>query len=143
MDRVTELIKNEIKLQYKSLSKFSEASGIPYSTLSYMMSKGVGSTSYETVVKICNILHIRQSYDEDIMLLSQNLHDVYTKLLKLDDTGIHTVCAVLNAEYARCTEQEDSTRAKGYNGIGYVASSQALDEAKIKQLVEKVKRGEA
>ncbi len=143
MDRITELIKNEIKLQYKSLSKFSEASGIPYSTLSYMMTKGVGSTSYETVVRICDLLHIRQAYDEGVMLLSQNLHDVYSKLLKLDDTGIHTVCAVLNAEYARCTEQQDNTSAKGYNGIGYAACAQALDEERIKQLVEKVKRGEA
>lgn len=89
------------------------------------------------------MLHIRQIHDEDVMLMSSTLHDVYAKLLKLDDTGIHTVCAVLNAEYTRCTEPEESTSAKGYDGIGYAASAQALDEEAIKQLVERVKRGDA
>ncbi len=41
-DSITNLIKSEIKRQYKSLRKFSEESGIPYSTLSNALSKGIG-----------------------------------------------------------------------------------------------------
>ena len=70
MDSITLLIKNEIKSQYKSIRKFSEESGIPYSTLSNALSKGVGGTSYDTVLKICQILNIKQSYNKDIVLFN-------------------------------------------------------------------------
>ena len=68
MDSITELIKNEIKRQYKSVRKFSEVSGIPYSTLSNALTKGVGGTSYDTVVKMCKLLDIKQTIDSDIVL---------------------------------------------------------------------------
>ena len=142
MDSITALIKSEIKRQYKSVSEFSKVSGIPYSTLSDALTKGVGSTSYDTVVKICNLLQIKQVYDTDIILFSKELHSIYKKLTALDKTGIHTVCAVLNAEYARCTETDSDTSIKGYNGIGYAVSTQTADEEKIKHLIEKVKRGD-
>ena len=45
MDSITELIKTEVKKQYKSVRQFSEKSGIPYSTLSNAFSKGIGGTS--------------------------------------------------------------------------------------------------
>ena len=51
VDSITKLIKTEIKRQYKSVRKFSEESGIPYSTLSNALSKGIGGTSYDTVIK--------------------------------------------------------------------------------------------
>ena len=52
MDSITILIRDEIKRQYKSVKKFSEVSGIPYSTLSNALTKGVGGTSYDTVIRI-------------------------------------------------------------------------------------------
>ena len=112
------LIKNEIKSQYKSLSRFSEASGIPYSTLSNALAKGVGGTSYDTVVKICRLLNIKQSYDSDILLFNSEFYDIYQKLTELDEQGVHTVRTVLNVEYNRCTNSEDST-IKAFNGIGF------------------------
>lgn len=45
LDNITQLIKTEIKKQYKSVRKFSEKSGIPYSTLSNALYKGIGATS--------------------------------------------------------------------------------------------------
>ncbi len=119
MDSITALIKNEIKAQYKSVRKFSEESGIPYSTLSNALSKGVGGTSYDTVVKICQLLNIKQSYDNDIVLFNNKFHDIYTKLTALDDQGLHTVCAVLNVEYARCTDADVGAVIKAFNGIGF------------------------
>ena len=141
MDSITALIKSEIKRQYKSLREFANASGIPYSTLSSAFTKGIGCTSYDTVVKICNMLHIKQVYDNDIILFSKDLHSVYTKLSALDETGIHTVCAVLDAEYSRCTGEETERTIRGYNGIGYADSSKK-DETRIIELVKKVKRGD-
>lgn len=141
MDSVTDLIKKEIKRQYRTVNEFSKVSGIPYSTLTYALSKGVGSTSYDTVVKMCSLLHIKQLYDEDIVLFSQDLHSVYKKLSALDDTGIHTVCTVLDVEYERCTGEKTEKTIRGYNGIGYAKSIQH-DEERIKKLIEKVKQGD-
>ena len=139
MDSITSLIKNEIKKQYKSVSKFSEASGIPYSTLSNALSKGVGGTSYDTVVKICQLLGIKQAYDSDLVLFNSEFHDIYTKLTQLDEQGVHTVCTVLNVEYNRCANEDNDSSVKAFNGIGYASNGEeAFDPERIKQLVKKV-----
>lgn len=139
MDSITKMIKKEIKTQYKSVSKFSEVSGIPYSTLSNALSKGVGGTSYDTVVKICSLLGIKQAYDSDIVLFNSEFHDIYQKLTCLDEQGVHTVCAVLNAEYNRCSDEDDEAVAKGFKGIGYATAPPAFDEERVNSLVKKVK----
>lgn len=134
------LIKNEIKKQYKSVSKFSESSGIPYSTLSNALSKGVGGTSYDTVVKICRILNIKQAYDSDLVLFNSEFHDVYKKLTQLDEQGVHTVCTVLNVEYNRCSKENNDASIKAFNGIGYASNiEEAFDPERIMHLVKKVK----
>ena len=139
MDSITQLIKNEIKAQYKTLSRFSEASGIPYSTLSNALAKGVGGTSYETVVKICQMLNIKQAYDSDLVLFNSEFHDIYSKLTHLDEQGVHTVCTVLNVEYNRCMSDESSPTVKAFNGIGYASTTETpFDPERIKSLVKKV-----
>jgi len=139
VDSITLLIKNEIKKQYKSVMKFSEASGIPYSTLSNALSKGVGGTSYDTVVKMCRLLNIRQAYDSDLVLFNSEFHDFYTKLTQLDDQGVHTVCTVLNVEYSRCAKDDSGTAVKAFNGIGYASNTEnAFDPKQIQQLIKKV-----
>ena len=139
MDSITTLIKNEIKAQYKSVSKFSEASGIPYRTLSNALSKGVGGTSYDTVVKICQLLNIKQVYDSDIVLFNNEFHDIYYKLTQLDEQGVHTVCTALNVEYSRCVDKESDPSVKAFNGIGYASTSEEpFDPERIKTLVKKV-----
>ena len=139
MDSITALIKDEIKAQYRSVYKFAEASGIPYTTLSNALSKGIGGTAYDTVVKICAMLNIRQAYDDDIVLLNQQFHDIYTMLTQLDEKGVHTVVAVLNTEYNRCQQDQSSGSVKGFNGIGY-APKQVFDEERIQKLVKKAKQ---
>ena len=139
MDSITALIKNEIKKQYKSVSKFSEVSGIPYSTLSNALAKGVGGTSYDTVVRICRLLDIKQAYDSDLVLFNSEFHDIYSKLTQLDEQGVHTVCSVLNVEYSRCANEEKDPSVKAFNGIGYASSSdEAFDSERIKLLIKKV-----
>ena len=141
MDSMTLLIKNEIEKQYKSVYQFSRASGIPYTTLSNALSKGVGGTAYDTVVKMCTILGIKQVYDEDIVIFNRQFHDIYSKLTELDERGVHTITAVLNVEYNRCVGNDGEKTIKGFNGIGY-ATVQAFDEGKIRRLVKKAKQHE-
>ena len=100
---MTQLIKSEIIKQYKSVRKFSEKSGIPYSTLSNALSKGIGGTSYETVIKICNLLNLKQAYDVDLTLLNENCYEICTMLAALDEQAMHTLKTILRVEYERCT----------------------------------------
>lgn len=143
MDSITALIKNEIKAQYKNIKKFSEASGIPYSTLSNALSKGIGGTSYDTVVKICQMLNIKQAADSDIVLFNEQFHDIYSRLIQLDEQGVHTVCTVLNVEYNRCVNDSINPSIKAFNGIGYAAQSDGpFDPERVQTLVDKVQKNE-
>lgn len=143
MDSITEMIKREIRAQYKTVSKFSEVSGIPYSTLSNALSRGVSGTSYATVVKICELLQIKQASDNGLVLYNSEFQDFYSKLTRLDEQGVHTVCAVLNVEYQRCVGTGDDGVVKAFNGIGYASSSeQPFDSKVIHDLVKKAQRNE-
>ena len=102
LDKITQLIKKEIKKQYKSVRQFSEKSGIPYSTLSNALSKGVGGTSYDTVIKICKLLNLKQAYDVDLTIFNEQCYEIYSMLAALDERAVHTLKTVLTIEYNRC-----------------------------------------
>lgn len=97
MDSITKMIKAEIKRQYKSVRQFSEKSGIPYSTLSNALAKGIGGTSYETVNKMLHLLHLQPVTDE--------VYELHAMLAALDEHAAHAVRSVLHAEYDRCTNR--------------------------------------
>ena len=59
MDVLTNMISTEIKRQYKSVRRFSQAVNIPQTTLASTLKNGVSGTAYETVVKICKALDIQ------------------------------------------------------------------------------------
>ncbi len=101
MDDLSEQIRFEIKKQFGTLKKFSEASGIPYSTLVSAMKKGVGGTAYRTVVRICGILHIRQPYGCG----DGFYRECSSRLSALDGEGLSMVTAVLDKEYSRCASE--------------------------------------
>ena len=110
MDNITRLIRTEIKKQYKSVRKFSEKSGIPYSTLSNALSKGIGGTSYDTVIKICNLLNLKQAYDADLTVFNEHCYEICTMLAALDEQAVHTLKTILNVEYERCTKSKKAHR---------------------------------
>ena len=119
MDSITKLIKDEIKRQYKSVLQFSEKSGIPYSTLSNALSKGIGGTSYDTVIKICNLLNLKHIYDADLTIFNEQFYDICKMLSELDERGVHTVKTVLMIEHNRCANSEDDSQVKAFNGISF------------------------
>ena len=129
VDSITLLIKSEIKRQYKSVRKFSEESGIPYSTLSNALSKGIGGTSYDTVIKICNLLNLKQAYDADLTIFNEQFHEICTMLAALDERGVHTVKTILSMEYNRCTNDNPSPAVKGYNGLSVAGKGVGIDSS--------------
>lgn len=116
MDSITRLIKSEIKRQYKSVRQFSEKSGIPYSTLSNALTKGIGGTSYDTVIKICQLLNLKQAYDADLTIFNDQFYEICAMLAELDERGVHTVKTILSVEYDRCTRGTQPA-VKAYNGL--------------------------
>lgn len=121
MDSITNLIKAEIKRQYKSVRQFSEKSGIPYSTLSNCLSKGIGGTAYDTVIKICNLLNLKHIYDADLTLFNEQFYDICQMLSELDEQGVHTVRTVLTIEHNRCSNPGASEAVKAFNGISFAS----------------------
>ena len=118
MDSITILIRDEIKRQYKSVKKFSEVSGIPYSTLSNALTKGVGGKSYDTVIRICKLLNLKQVYDADLTIFNDQFYEICSMLSKLDSKGVHAVKSILTLEYTRCSNAENSSPVvKPFNGL--------------------------
>ena len=143
LDSITKLIKSEIKRQYKSVRQFSEKSGIPYSTLSNALSKGIGGTSYDTVVKICDLLNLKQLYDTEVSLFNKQFYEICTMLTALDEQGVHTVRAILTLEYNRCMSIQNNSVVKGFNGIAFASKKIYGDKnEEIKRLINEVKNHE-
>ena len=113
MDKITQLIKAEIKKQYKSVRQFSEKSGIPYSTLSNALSKGIGGTSYETVIKICKLLDLKHVYDADLSVFNNQCYEICTMIAALDEHAVHTLKTILRVEYERCTKNKPPLSERG------------------------------
>ena len=51
-------LRKAILEQYPSLRQFALESGIPYSTLLTLLSRGIGGASFDVVIRICKQLHI-------------------------------------------------------------------------------------
>ena len=129
MDGITQLIKSEIIKQYKSVRKFSEKSGIPYSTLSNALSKGIGGTSYDTVIKICNLLNLKQAYDVDLTLFNEHCYEICTMLAALDEHAVHTLKTILSVEYERCTNGKKPHRQR--ETVSIASKSLDYEEANV------------
>ncbi len=130
MDSITLLIRDEIKRQYKSVKKFSDVSGIPYSTLSNALAKGIGGTSYDTVLKICNLLNLKQVFDADLTIFNDRFYEICSMLSELDEQGVHTVKTVLTIEHNRCTKHESDSTVKPFNGISFAGKTFQTNEEK-------------
>ena len=130
MDSITNLIKTEIKRQYKSVRQFSEKSGIPYSTLSNALSKGIGGTSYDTVIKICNLLNLKHIYDADLTIFNEQFYDICQMLSELDEQGVHNVKTVLTIEHNRCTSGNVNGEIRAFNGLSFAGKQFQTSEEK-------------
>ena len=102
MENLTDLIASEIKRQYHSVRKFALHMNIPQTTLFSILKNGIGGTAYETVVKICSELNIELVNHASAVKMDENTLSVIQKYNFLDDIGIYTINAVLDAEYERC-----------------------------------------
>lgn len=122
MDKLTNIVRDEISRQYKSVRQFAFAVGIPLSTINSALHNGIGGSSFDTVVQICRTLGICALGEENIHL-TEDTQRILDQYAKLDDYGRHTISSVMQVEYDRCTKTfEDSSELRGgYSSVNLSA----------------------
>ena len=104
MDNLTKIIREEIKRQYRSVRQFAFAVGVPLSTVNSALHNGVGGSSFDTVLRLCDALGIKALGNDAAFYLTDDTEKLLTQYARLGDYGRHTVSAILQVEYNRCTE---------------------------------------
>lgn len=104
MDNLTKIVRAEIARQYKSVRQFAFAVNIPLSTINSALHNGIGGSSYDTVIQICQTLGIKVLGENAAFYLTDETQKLVSQFAHLDDYGRHTVSTVLQVEYDRCTE---------------------------------------
>ena len=104
MDNLTRIIREEISKQYKSVRQFAFAVDVPLSTVNSALHNGVGGSSFDTVLRLCKVLGIKDIGDDAAFYLTDDTEKLLTQYAKLDDYGRHTIASVMQVEYDRCME---------------------------------------
>ena len=105
MDNLTRIVKTEISRQYKSVRQFAFAVNIPLSTINSALHNGIGGSSFDTVVQICQTLGIRAISSDASFYLTEDTQQLLDQYAQLDDYGRHTIASVMKVEYDRCSTQ--------------------------------------
>lgn len=125
-DELTFTVKKEIKKQYRSVRAFSAASGIPYTTLTNALKKGIGKTAYDTVMKILMKLNLSDINRNE--MYSDKLRRLGIMYRALDEQGENVVERVLRAEFARCRYEDIKRRAAEADVAEKLADAAGLPE---------------
>ena len=115
MDNLTQIVRAEIARQYRSVRQFAFAVDIPLSTINSALNNGIGGSSYDTVVQICQKLGIKTLIRDSETYLTDETERLVMQYGKLDKYGRHTIASVMQVEYDRCTTAEDGKRRKNTN----------------------------
>ena len=107
MNELVSIIEREIKKQYKSVRQFSAISGIPQTTIASAMKNGIGGMAYETVVKICELLHIELVNYNTHLVMTNDVINMVNMFNNLDEKGEHAVMAFMSMEFNRCNSSLD------------------------------------
>jgi len=97
----SEILKNEILRQYKSVRQFSIELDVPYSTLVTALDRGIDGMAYGTVIRICEKLRLNpidfSSLDMEATVSAQLLeNEVMQKYVKLNPMGRERVLEILS-----------------------------------------------
>ncbi|MBQ4526936.1 MAG: helix-turn-helix transcriptional regulator [Clostridia bacterium] len=107
MNELASVIEQQIKKQYKSIRQFSLVSGIPQTTIVSAIKNGVCGTAYETVIKICELLHIELVNYNTHLVMTNDVINMVNMFNSLDEKGEHAVMAFMAMEFNRCNGSLD------------------------------------
>ena len=77
MDNLTRIVKTEISRQYKSVRQFAFAVNIPLSTINSALHNGIGGSSFDTVVQICQTLGIKAISSDASFYLTEDAFTLF------------------------------------------------------------------
>ena len=106
MNELTKLIKTEIKKQFRSVRQFSMYIGVPQSTIITALQKGVGGTSFETVMHMCKVLNIKPVPGDNPVFQDGEKRELLDRYARLDDAGKKAVRALAAIEFLRVTDAD-------------------------------------
>lgn len=106
MNELTKLIKTEIKKQFRSVRQFSMYIGVPQSTIITALQKGVGGTSFETVMHMCEVLNIKPVPGDNPVFLDREKRELLDRYARLDKAGKEAVRALAAIELLRVSDPE-------------------------------------
>ena len=106
MDELTKLIKREIKRQFRSVRQFSMYIGVPQSTIVTALQKGIGGTSFETIMKICEVLDIKPVTGDKPVFMDGEKRELLERYAQLDAQGKQTVRAIAAVELMRVSDPD-------------------------------------
>ena len=106
MNELTKLIKAEIKKQFRSVRQFSMYIGVPQSTIITALQKGVGGTSFETVMLMCKVLNIKPVPGDNPVFLDGEKRELLDRYARLDDAGKKAVRTLAAIELLRVSDEE-------------------------------------
>ena len=125
MDELTKLIKTEIKKQFRSVRQFSMYIGVPQSTIVTALQKGIGGTSFETIMHICDVLDIKPVAGENPIFMDGEKRELLERYTRLDAEGKKAVRALTAIELLRVSDAE-----------AYAELGKKLDEAEAAPIPE-------
>ncbi len=96
----TEILKQEILKNYKSVRQFAIAMEMPYSTLVTALERGIDGMAYGTVIRICDKLSLNpvdfSSLEEDVSLGERLLENrVMQYYIQLNSAGRSKVLDIM------------------------------------------------
>lgn len=132
LNELTQLIRQEIRRQYRSVRQFALQAGIPLSTVVTALNNDLKGSSYEIVVAMCKVLDIQAVTSDLSVFLDKSRRELLEGYSRLDDLGRHTVEAVLYVELLRCRQEKEAEApysAKDMQAVSHRLRSLALEEA--------------
>jgi len=87
---------------------------IPPSTLISALNKGIGGTSFDTVVSICEVLGIKTVLSDPPLYLDRDARTILEGYVALDEKGKHAIDTMLQLELMRCGGQSIFGNAAAY-----------------------------
>ncbi len=82
----------------------ASATGIPYTTLSSLISRDSTKVDIDVLIKICNFLDCSpEDFSSEVPKSKTHFSEMIEKYSALDSFGKEAVDAIINIEYNRCT----------------------------------------
>lgn len=138
MDLYKDLIRKRIKEKFGTIEQFSKHTGIPRTTINFILKNGVSASSFGMVSTIFSELDIHGTKDNPVVM-DEEVLELVKLYTGLDEVGKHTVSSVAETEYRRLHPKEPGEALLAAYGSIADGSPLSEEEKIILNLIKKIK----